>query len=433
MSVCHVRTSSPHQDQNNSLFNSIFANYLGHLYRTFDPLPQSGKVVEVIKRIVMVVSSVALFPLLATFSGVERMWCKSNITNSVQKEAAAQLPIPSTPKANDERKPPQPIQISHYDTIAFDGYDSGRLEAIQTEIDQKNIPLHVCPKRPENVNPVNFAKANAYLSSLPPSYQPTFRKLWENNFLYISMCDFDEQLKHCVQRFNAMIEGQNYFVGLASGKSSQWVASLALKDLKTLPTSWFTLGRQNTNPVAGYRIHTPEEKLTVPEDENIPLAIFDDGGYSGTQLSETLCKIARATKVKRTIYLIVPYVSERALKNITIDYQRSSEDQGKLNVILITSEQRIPWAGDNLTKDEMYLMHELVPSLSFKGIDTFLCVTDWRIPDNIPSGFGKWSMRNVVEGHVECDGCQTCEIKKDEYFIASSWDVPRPYALSASS
>lgn len=409
------------QTQSVSFSSLSTANYLGHLYKTFHALPQNGKVIEVIKRIILVVCFPILFPLLALLDATQTQ--------------THHTPI-SIPKISPVKIPPKPVQIAHYDHISFDGYDTEELKAKQAEIDQKSIPLHVCPKRAENACPVNFEKVDAYIASLPASHKDAFIKIWKNNFLHISMDDFDRRLKECVERFNALIKGQNYVVGFASAKSSQWVASLALKDLTNLPASWMTLGRQNTN-VLTYRICTPEENLTIPDDESIPLVIFDDCAYSGTQLKETICKIAQETKVKRTVYVIVPYVSERAHKQITTDYNKNSlmkEDQGKLNVVLISSEKRIPWAGDNLSFEEMDLIHDLIPTISFKGpMSSFLCVTDWRIPDNMPTGFGRWVMKHAVEGHIntqdECSGCKLCQIKAQEYFIAPTNEVPRPYAL----
>ncbi len=402
--------------QNNTLTRSQpiqlqFSAFMGHLYKTFDSLPENHKIFTAVNRIILVVASIIIVPVLGLLALGESLVGRTKIQSTPPLSA----PSTSAPQAYRQI----PYQIPHESRIAFEGYSTKELIETQILMELREIPLHVCPKRPsKDIQVVNYEALERYIARLPANFQQTFRKVWDTNFLHITMQMFDDALKQCLEQLNTEITHKIYAVGFATGKSSQWVASLALKNLTTPPSTWITLGYQNTNPVSGYDIDTPREQLTLPEDPSMPIVLFDDCAYSGTQLVETIHAIEKKSDESRTIYLVVPFVSNPAMKKL-----EQLKADSHLNLQIIVGSQRIRNAGDDLVIEERRAFHKLVPTIAFTcQIGSYLTVTDWRIPDNMPLGFGRWAMK-VPEDETDM------ELKGQDAFIERTDIVKRPYAF----
>jgi hypothetical protein len=131
-------------------------------------------------------------------------------------------------------------------------------------------------------------------------------------------------------------------------------------------------------------------------------------------LVETIHAIEKKSSEPRLVYVVVPFVSEVAKEKMNDLISKSH-----LKLELITGPRTIRNAGDDLTPEEKSLFHDLIPNLTYTSeIGSYLTVTDWRIPDNMPTGFGGWGMQ--IPDVTELEG--------NNRFIARSDVVKRPYA-----
>ncbi len=171
------------------------------------------------------------------------------------------------------------------------------------------------------------------------------------------------------------------------------VASLALRHLEYLPANWMPLGYQSTNVMLYKKDYIPNETMQLPESGAQPIVIFDDCGYSGTQLREVIVNIARRTTQQLEIYLVVPFMTEIAQKNVLENYQFSlvsDEQKEKVKVCLIT-DHIFPTIR-SMDEKQKATLQNISENISFNDeIAKCLVTTDWRIPDNLPTGFGSFA------------------------------------------
>lgn len=330
------------------------------------------------------------------------------------------------------QQPYQHIRGPAESTIAFPGYDTPKLQQIEQHLVTHEIPLRVCPKRPDQSYPMDQAKAAKYVGSLDPQDQPLAQKALDHT-QHITMAKFDGALKQCVGELNKRINTP-YSVGMVCGKSMQWVASLALKDVTTLPASWFPLSSKQ----GSWTAKTPESHLDISHVTEDTLVIFDDCSYSGTQLFDNLCKIEEAVnkgKVPKKLYMVIPFVSQAALdfyKHFQTTMHRSAPSL--LQVELITGNEKIHCVRDifpdpNERKQvsnffEAQYLSTAHAHLNLPGT-TSLCWADWRMPDgqSFEAGFGSTHMRkrNLAGFYLD-------RLPQAEYFIPEQ--IPRPYNIT---
>ena len=316
--------------------------------------------------------------------------------------------------------------------ISFEGYNTARLMHIHQTIEAREIPLNVCPKRPERSYPMDHDKAAAYVELLPPELQPIAQKAI-NHAKYISMAHFDYALHICMMKLNAEL-ATPFSIGMVCGKSMQWVAGLALKDLNILPTSWFPLSSEQGTCF----VQTPKSDLDVANVEEETLVIFDDCSYSGTQLFANLCHLEeslREHKKTKKLFIVIPFMSRAAIDKFE-HCQLMFENDGFLSVELITGNERIETLNEIFSKDEYPKMTEICTAQLFSHFythlklpgTTTLCWTDWRLPDplSFERGFGSTCMlKPDLETPEFWIG-----LSEEEYFIPT--EIPRPYSLVVS-
>jgi hypothetical protein len=213
----------------------------------------------------------------------------------------------------------------------FEGLTKEKALKIEEEMKEREIPLHVFPKKPEKSYPLDKKKFEDYKNSLKNEDEKKVLQHMEDNVQHISMTQFEEKLKECVTELNKSLKNKTFSVGFACGKSSQWVSGLALKTLETLPTSWFPLKSSYKDPV--------QSDLGVEEVEEKDIVLFDDISYSGKQITGYIKGIEKqlmSKKMVKNLFLIIPFITKQAFDEIQ-NLQESYKDQ--LNITLITSEQ----------------------------------------------------------------------------------------------
>lgn len=110
-----------------------------------------------------------------------------------------------------------------------------------------------------------------------------------------------------------LVEGQ---------KSNKWVAELALHYANFRPASYFRLGEKSAECFSAYfHARNAEELKVLSEDfTDKTIVLFDDGSYSGTQLSNHVSAVIktvdRYTLPILAICLVVPYMTEVAQKRV---------------------------------------------------------------------------------------------------------------------
>ncbi len=319
------------------------------------------------------------------------------------------------------------LQIPHDPIETIEGdYSIERLKNLQKELDLSGIPLHVNPKQPaKDIAVVDKEKLEAYIARFSRADREIVQSIFKDYFLHITFQMLQDSLRRCTEKLNRALNFRSYTVGFSSGKSTQWVASLALRYLEQLPDNWTPLGPQSTDSMY-YSDYIPEERMQLPEGIAQPIVIFDDCGYSGTQLKEVVVDIARSTTQELEIYLVVPFMSEIARKNVLENYQFSlvsNEQKENVKVHLIT-DRTIPTIR-SMDENQKATLKMISRNISFDDkITKFLVTTDWRIPDNLPAAFGRYAMYDVQNRVVLNE-----DLPSEQYFIKFPSQVPRPYAL----
>jgi hypothetical protein len=314
--------------------------------------------------------------------------------------------------------------------ITFPGYDTPKLQQIEDHLTTREIPLHVCPARPGRSYPMDQAKADQYVSSLDSQYQPLAKKALAHT-QHISMTKFDGALKQCVDTLNQQLKTP-YSVGITFGKSMQWVASLALKDLGRLPDSWFPLSSEQGTMF----VQTLESKLDISHVTEGTLVIFDDCSYSGTQLYGNLCRLEEAVNkgnFPKQLYIVIPFMSQAAQDQFKNFQAIARPTLSLLQVTLITGSEKIHCIKDIFNQNERDQISTFFNSVYFSSMHkhlnhpgtTSLAWTDWRMPDarSFEKGFGNVGMlkRNAQGFYLDT-------LSEDEYFIPVK--IPRPYQIT---
>lgn len=347
----------------------------------------------------------------------------------IQQNPLSKSESPKTHKSNNPifQIDPAILRGACAASIAFKNYDTAALKKAQQHIETTGIPLHVCPKRPEKNYPLNQDKANAYIQALPKEHQTVATKAIEHA-QYISMEKFDAALKQCVQELNQKLTTP-FSVGMTCGKSTQWVAGLALKDLKSLPHSWFPLSSEQGT----FFVKTPKSQLEVGHIQEETLVLFDDCSFSGTQLTRNLVQIEEALKkenLRKKILVVIPFMTQPALEKVN---RLSANTDSALSIEVITTSERIKTIKEIFTDEERYQFGIIFNSHYFSSFHTHLnlpgtttfCWSDWRLPDplSFEKGFGSTLMQKPDPNNAD----NMITIGNDEYFVPH--EIPRPYAL----
>lgn len=275
-----------------------------------------------------------------------------------------------------------------------DSPTSRHLRTVQTEMDLRGIPLHVCPQRPTRQFTFDLAKARAYQNKLDATEQAMLDKLIPL-VRCLSIEEFEGTLKTCVDELNAYLAQHHiseYSVAMVAGKSFQWVASLALRFLTVLPTSWFSLSQ--TQGTLGLR--TPKvAKYFESLGNKKTLVLFDDCSWSGNQLIDNLSTLRRnASSHLKLVCVVIPYLSVSALKFAT---QQIAHFQEKgITLKLITGSEQFKIFNDAFdvkTFQTLNEHHNVVGHCGIAGSQS-LFLTQWRYPDGTSflSGFGSINM-----------------------------------------
>lgn len=282
------------------------------------------------------------------------------------------------------------------------------LKGIRKTLQSNGIPLHPCPNVAGTSHPVNEKAKRTWMEKAKISLKGTvitpadeaidnLLKKAVDNIQHFTQKDLETALKQCTDQLNILLEENNhtkYSVGFACGKSQQWVASLSLKNLSHLPQSWFSLG--SSQGTMGLSI--PQADCTVDSVSESALVLFDDASYSGNQLIGLLGTLNRELKEKKSVYIVIPFMSSR------IKQQIQKGGYKKLDIHLITSDKEIKLTKEIFQghpEEEMTVIKKLVDdSIDNSGMHRTLCYTDWRFPDetSFPHHFGRVQ---IVEGEGE--------------------------------
>lgn len=302
-----------------------------------------------------------------------------------------------------------------------------RLTVCQQQINEKLIPLSALPQRPKKGYPVDKKKAENYLEIAfvkhpkGDSYKTVTRKAVEA-VQYIRMSEFDSALRKCVQTLNTQLTTP-YAVGLVEGKSNQWVASLALKDLKLLPQNWFPLGSDEQGTL---NLKVPKAPFKLDHITEETVALLDDCSYSGTQLCNNLIKIIKKIKTSnipiKKIFIIIPFMTEQAVNKVNEIKQTYASS---VDIELITGDKRMKTVKEIIPDtDERFLFREVIFHSGHLTDECTLSYTQWRLPDgrSFVKGFGAGGMA-IYDGEREVKNLSN----PDDHFVPS--EIPRPYEI----
>ncbi|PIS02273.1 MAG: hypothetical protein COT85_05755 [Chlamydiae bacterium CG10_big_fil_rev_8_21_14_0_10_42_34] len=163
-------------------------------------------------------------------------------------------------------------------------------------------PLSASPPKPPK-NPINKKNANNWVASHVGDKGRQLAQTLINNIRYIPQEEFEEALRCSVEDFNQKIDDTGYIVvGRSPQNSNFWTASLALKNLKVMPTDVVEIE------------DLPKALKRHPKVHQI--ALLDDAIYTGKQIgriqSACIGALQEAERANPEIHVIAPFqVDER--------------------------------------------------------------------------------------------------------------------------
>lgn len=166
--------------------------------------------------------------------------------------------------------------------------------------------------------------ATGWINSHSTPYQQALRELIEN-VEFICAEQFQKQLNRSIESFKIQLSERSvkdYTLLVEPKKSNQWVAELAYSRLPK-PCYLSRLGIKNA---AEFRNELSTQSGLQKNIDVIPknIVLFDDGSFSGTQITEHVTAIFNELKQNYKIdnskmphiYVVIPYMTQYALKRL---------------------------------------------------------------------------------------------------------------------
>lgn len=180
---------------------------------------------------------------------------------------------------------------------------------------------------------------------------------------HISFNKFNANFQLGINSLNALIrrrQVRDYMVMVEPGKSNQWMCEIAYPQLHEKPTQIYSLGKKGVN----FNTYLTEEKASESPYYPNTVVLFDDGIYSGKQMSSFIKGVFDAVKdfnqkaaqrkeeliENPEIVVIAPYATEFGEKTI---YSVNEAHKDKINLpphvrIKTLAETLTPYTTDQL-------------------------------------------------------------------------------------
>lgn len=234
----------------------------------------------------------------------------------------------------------------------------------QSILNERAIALN-CenPAQPKQLNAKNIQAIEEYLEHLQRKNDPGYenvKDLLERGLDSITLEELQVNLATTTRFLDSKLKG-DYEIGFIEKKSSKWIAELALRHMKRLPSHSFQ------------HVAERDGRQTALQKESRRFVIFEDASYSGKQLYSTIMGLHRqldAQEKQGKLYCVVPFVSTVAKEFLATRLTR--QPALNLKVHLITS-----------TRQPKALRDVYPDNWSTHGV-TF---TEWKVPDedSLPS------------------------------------------------
>jgi hypothetical protein len=203
------------------------------------------------------------------------------------------------------------------------------------------------PETPSQVPAFDKKMASSWVKKHDKQYRKYLTVLIKN-IMPISHEKFTRDLFSSVELFSKKIKNKfashtEFFVGVQEGKSNKWVADLAYQKLKeTGSTKEFTFTCKVLGPDHASQLVNDIKKIygeqvkqksnnSIRINKKLPtnIVLFDDGSYSGKQISEhvqEIFKLHSTLGVKQqqmNIYVVIPYMTTTAKKRLEKVYKHN--------------------------------------------------------------------------------------------------------------
>ncbi len=158
-----------------------------------------------------------------------------------------------------------------------------------------------------------------------------------------------------------------FSLGFTSNGASRWIIPFALKDLGYFPEGWTYVGMEH------YPIQEIHKEFTIKELNQDTLIFFFDSAYTGTHVVDMLWDISRSLKGYTNVFIVIPFATEKALKNI-----REQKLPSEIKLELITSKIRLKTVKECISAMDLITLRELinVPPNVIKALS--LSYSNWQ-------------------------------------------------------
>lgn len=299
------------------------------------------------------------------------------------------------------------------------------LDWTQSRLDSKNLYLlDAYPREPQKAT-IDKNAVNLYLTQIhDPKLRQSSKKIIDHHIQYVSFDKFLAALKDAVFDLNKYLVNHHHddciSVGIAKGRSQEWVANLAMRFMANLPEEIIKLDGHNFAPL---------EPIPLNGKKSRTLIMYDDCSYTGTQLESMVINnlimnfynevethfgeaiweftkkhIEANTLIKKAIpslnvILVIPFVTTTVINRIKEKQLLFEENNYPINLKLFYSRiiplvKQLP-VGVDVLEDfcELTQINKDHNKVLFYG--------DWKLPDFVsaPYLFSNGYFRNDVQHH----------------------------------
>lgn len=268
------------------------------------------------------------------------------------------------------------------------------------------------PNKPTNnfKENYNISEADEWLKKHEEKYLPALNELL-GKIERISYVSFVDQLKLSLQDTLTQLgvdSPQKYtdfldraVVLVEHKKSNQWVAEIARRKLGFKPKKYYRLGSKDANKFVDH-INGHAGSAEKNELKNKVIVLFDDGSYSGKQMTDhvkALLKLKKKLKFDK-ICVIVPYMTDHAKSGL----EETVIKTHNVGNVVIADAAKIATVAESVTPENKKLLTELwwnkeevEEGANSKGVIWF----DHKVP-NDQSFIGAIEKGNVINTKKVC-------------------------------
>jgi hypothetical protein len=271
--------------------------------------------------------------------------------------------------------------LSMKDDIAFSYRSEEEIIEFQGTLEERHIGLNCLnPPRLTRPNRIQPEVIQDFFKDYEDTEEIQLEKKLFDNLDCITYEELQRGLDFCCKELNTLLDNQPYAVGFLPEKSGEWVAELALPRMNLPPQFSF----YHVTDTAGW---SAVPKKDISDDRVDHFVIFDDGAYTGKQLSKIIADMDEKLKDRPRpchLYIVVLFSSSHADKKLSAKAFKSTH----IYTHILTTDRRIKAMTDCFSIPEIDKLTEIADDTTMYRnagrrykCNKCLSFMEWKVPD----------------------------------------------------